>query len=288
MKNVIKLVYKDVDMLLPSLTYGSVFVEYADGKTRDWLLECLLVTNRYLGLEVLEESQAKDDFQQPIEGVYRILHRERGLDIPELTDDDYNVRRYARKASESNSKITFNLDSKLFKLASQVATGNGVRFVIDNGFQYFSGEAKEMSISKQINKAYRNGLPSISFDTFDVSIPTIRCYTSNLSASYGKKFKCKVSGSKVTVWFKELSKKDQTEQEIEKLFLLMEEHSSIQYAIRSFEKVLEKYSVYKNSTNQLTPETDTNQPKEYDNRTDDDFFNNKTEPTPDTFDENDF
>jgi len=36
------------------------------------------------------------------------------------------------------------------------------------------------------------------------------------------------------------------------------------------------------------PETDTNQPKEYDNRTDDDFFNNKTEPTPDTFDYDDF
>jgi hypothetical protein len=263
MENVIKLGYNDVELLLPTLTYGSVFVAYADGKTRDWLLECLTVTNRYLGLEVLEESQAKDDFQKPIEGVYRLLHRERGLAIPILTEDDYNVRLYARKAAENRSKVTFNLDSKLFKLASQVAVGNGVRFVTENGFQYFSGESKEMSISKQIDKAYRSGVPSISFDTFDVSIPTIRCYTSNLSTTYGKKFKCKVSGGKVTVWFKELSKKDQTEEKIEKVFLEMEEHSSIQYAIRSFEKVLEKYNIYKKPEPIVESETDP-EPFDYD------------------------
>jgi hypothetical protein len=255
MKDVFKVNAENSMNFLQNLDYGSVVVAYDTPADRVFIVESIIVINEYMGMEVLREVSERSENGRIIEDVFRVFHMARGEDIPTLTIDDYNVRNYAKKAALTKEKIECQIDPKLIRMAKRTANANGVKFIVENGKHYFSGKDKSVSLSKQIESAYLKGDKSISFDKHDVSIPTIRCYTSNLASTYQKPFKCAVKGNLVTIYFKEQSRQDKIESKIETMFSELEDYGGIEWAYESFNKVFSKYSIIvKKDNNQVVSE----------------------------------
>lgn len=255
MDKLLNIGYEDVDMFVASLTYGSVFVAYKTPQARVKMLENIIVTNEYMGVEILSEYAAKNENNEIIDGAYRIAHNERGEFIPELSEDDYNVRNYAKQAALNKSRINCKIDLRLVKMAKRVASANGVKFLVEGGQQYFSGEEKEMPLSKQVENAYLSGKDSISFEVGYVSVQTLRVYSSNLSITYNKKFRCAVNDGVATVYFKEPSRMMVLNQKADKLFMDLVDEFNTEKAIEMFQSIIDKYS--NKPTHQEQPETTT-------------------------------
>jgi len=225
MDNVTKVSNGDLKSFLENLQYGSNLVIYQSDTVRDSVLNNINVLNEVFGENLIEELPAKDnelvngEYQEfIIPNVYNVVYAGRGIDIPILSDSDYNYKKTAVKALDTKSRISFTLHEGLRKSAGRIAFGMGIKFGQDDFGCYFDAHKKGVSISKMIQESYYNGNEKIEFDGRKCNVASIRCYASNLGAVVGHKLPVTISSGIITVRFKKQDEKEILTNRVEKLY----------------------------------------------------------------------
>ena len=225
MENVTLIENESLFGFLKNLQYGSNLVSYKSEGVRDRFLKVVGVVNEIMDGDYIRENQAIDNelidgyyVEVPIPNVYNVIYSGRGLDIPDISESDINFKETAKSALETKSKIHLQLNEKLRKSAGRIAFGLGIKFGIDSEGCFFDAEQKGVSLSKQIQNAYYNGLEKLDFDARKHNISSIRCYVSALAATVCQKIPVSVSNGIITVRFKQQSRNEFLVSEVEKLY----------------------------------------------------------------------
>jgi hypothetical protein len=183
------------------------------------------VYNEHFGGKRLMFKKFQDEFELEFngftinDGIYLIASSIENSDIPVLKKHSYIIQDLAHQAKITESVININIDDSLHKYAKHLAYVNDIFFRSNTHGTVFSGVNKGVSISQQIDLAYKRGDHSISFNLKDVSIVTLRCYASNLSAMCGEKIRCSSLSGVGTIYFKEESVKERVADKIKKNLL---------------------------------------------------------------------
>lgn len=227
MKTVINLAEENIYNFLQNLGHGINLGTCRDvvlGRRLDRYLELI---NGVFGAGAVEKSNyTKVEFDSngayneiEEEGVFQIICRLKNNELANLTKSDFDLESLAYEALSGKKVTELNLNSEMIvKYASKIAKSVGIRFESKRGVYKFNGLISSVSLSKQIQDAYLRGDRSISFSLLEANPPTIRCYVSNMSSAYNKKFRCESSSGKITVHFKELSLAEKCYNELEKLY----------------------------------------------------------------------
>lgn len=215
---------KEAIDLMPKIQYSKNFVVYTSNEAQEQMLRNLEIVNEILGANAIEELPAKTEDFEPelIPGVYNIFFRVRGVQIPDLSDIDWNVRDLVLDAKNGKKTTIYAIDSRLFKFCKKIALQNGLKFKVTTDGCYFSNTKGRESVFDKISNAFKNNDESISFSLTEYNINTIRQYSSNLGLIHNRKFPCNIEGGKMTIYFRELSKEDRFKKTLLKV---ISEHS---------------------------------------------------------------
>lgn len=200
----------DVINFIDRIDYGSIYFIAKNVDVISFIDNCMKVINASLGAQVVryEPEQLVDMLQMYGmtfgDGLYKIISTRSKDQIPELSDDSYNIAKFLNDAFNNKRLVRLDIDQSLYPYAKRLAKKD-VLFDVDSTGPFFWGVNKEKSVYDQIKQAFYNGEDSIKFDVKTVSVATVRCYTSTLSKMSGNKFRCNIIDGFVTVQFKPIS-----------------------------------------------------------------------------------
>lgn len=268
MRTVVDITEANIYGFLQNLGHGVNLGTCCDAFVTQKLDKCLGFLNGVYGAGAVEKSpyinidlDGKGGYtERPEENVFQIVCRVReGFGL--LKGTDFNLMDLAIEASDDRKVITLDIyDEKVISYARKIAKSLGIRLVLNRSGKYmFNGESSSLSVSKQIQQAYSAGRESISFSLTEVNPTTVRCYASNLSSMFSKKFRCSISPGLITIYFKEL---DKTQELLSKLERLKSEYVPIIGEI-DFWETFENFIIF--GQKGTDPETYNDQEKEVEN-----------------------
>lgn len=208
---------KDVIDFMQKIKYGSNLVSYESNEAQIQMTKNLEILNQILGVNAIDEVDVLDDDENVIPGIFNVLYRVKGVDIPELSIAEWNIRDLISDVKNGKKPSINKIDERLFKFCKKQAILNGLKFKATIDGCYFTNTKGRESVFDKMDKAYKNGDDSISFSLSEFNINTIRQYSSNLGLIYGKKFQCNNEGGNMTIYFKELTREEKFRKSIQKV-----------------------------------------------------------------------
>lgn len=233
---------ENVLTIISSLDYGQIPVCFEDEQAEEMTSKCVEAINEIYGPGVLDFSKSDEGFEteKEVYTVFRLLFRERNLKLPLLTMDDITLMENAEHAENGQCQISFKIHEGLFKKAKRIAKTCGVKFGSTLYGQYFSGQAKKISIYKQLEKAHLDGLDKIEFTTDEIASQTLRVYVSQLNSFTGNKYSVSAENGNLTVYFKEKGRESEFLKKLERLF---NEYPEV-YELKSIEAFKASFKPY--------------------------------------------
>lgn len=212
MKKIIENLQNESNVLsfIDRIEYGSNYFISKNDDSLFFLDNCVKILNASVGsnaVRVVEEKAIDmlEFYGYSIgDGLHNIICTLDKKNIPDLSEDSYNMLSFMNDAFNNKRISRLDLDPSLFSYAKKLAKKD-VMFDVDLDSPFFIGTKKNTSIYDQIKQAFYRGDNSIKFDVNEVSISTVRCYTSTLSKMSGNKFRCNIIEGFVTVQFKPMT-----------------------------------------------------------------------------------
>lgn len=226
MRTVVDITEANIYSFLQNLGHGVNLGTCRDTFVTQKIDKCLGFLNGVYGAGAVEKSpyinidlDGEGGYtERPEENVFQVVCRVReGFGL--LKETDFDLMDLAIEASDDRKTITLDIyDEKVISYARKIAKSLGIRLVLNRSGKYmFNGESSTLSVSKQIQQAYSAGRENISFPLTEVNPTTVRCYASNLSSMFSKKFRCAISPGFITIYFKELDKSEEMYAKMEKI-----------------------------------------------------------------------
>lgn len=192
------------------VTYPNEKVTYKDEAAREETHTILKLINTIAGAEVIREEpyyhnrETAEGWESvAVDNAYLIVYGDRHNPIPRITENDLNIEWDIADAYKQKTKVILDINTSLFRIAKKQCKQIGVKFGIENGLFFVDSREKSVSVYKQIQKAYQEGLNSVSFDLAEINMPTVRTYASQFGSAVAKKIRCSVDSGVITVHFKE-------------------------------------------------------------------------------------
>lgn len=212
MKKVIENLQNESNVLsfIDRIVYGSNYFISKNDESLLFLDNCVKILNASVGsnaVRVVEEKAIDmlEFYGYSIgDGLHNIICTLDKKDLPDLSEDSYNMLSFMNDAFNNKRMSRLDLDPSLFSYAKKLAKKD-VMFDVDVDSPFFIGTKKNTPVYDQIKQAFYRGDNSIKFDINEVSVSTVRCYTSTLSKMSGNKFRCNIIEGFVTVQFKPIT-----------------------------------------------------------------------------------
>jgi DNA-binding transcriptional regulator YhcF (GntR family) len=223
MESIIKELSKlSIPEILLGIEYGKPeVVKYDSEDTRNHLLHVFQVANKIAGADVLREDVYFENVptdsgwdEVPVEGVYRLIYADKNNPVPVPTEDDINLVTIIETMSYYKESVGVVISPAMVKTARKLCKDAGVKFIPSEGGYTIDGQEKAISVYKQIQKAYKDGLANVSFNLEEINMPTVRTYASQFGSAISKKLRCSVIDGTITVHFRELTPEEAFENDI--------------------------------------------------------------------------
>lgn len=231
--------------------YGTENVIYSTEEDRLYIHKVMDIVNMIAGIEAFRETPFMEEeysdienmwVEVPSEGKYRITYTDRHNPVPEFTEDDINVFNSIPKALELKESYYFEIHQNLKKHVRKACKDVGVSFKANYPGVTISGKERSESVYKQMFAAYNSGVDSISFDSRNINVQTIRVYASQLGAAMGDSFSCSIVDGKITVHFKGISAENQMRGDIKKII----EKYSKEISDSTIQVIMDEFSTKEN------------------------------------------
>lgn len=270
---------------------GNIFLTFENDEARYFIDKVIETYNTVLnGCIFMKENVAYIELDGEntdysiIPGYYRLVFTGEFSFIV-VGNDAFNIDEVAEKCKSTREDISLDIAPQLEKEAFRIAKAYGIRYNAGK-FTIYNTD----TMMGRMETALKKGNLRMDIPCDQTSIHTIRAYCGLLRQMHSKPVRCKVNGNNITVYFRNPSAsellKEEIKDRIEQSVNVLSENDIVEifdlFDIH-FTETFQKYMEFMAPSPQIK-----NEPEKHDDRIDDDFFNNKTEPTPDTFDENDF
>lgn len=202
------------EMVLPvinAMVHGTIKVTYATLEAKEKMDKAVFLINKIhkgdymnhrLATETIYDPEQKIDVEYESENKYALSWGDRRKAPEPLTDNDMTIHESIHRIITAASVEFMDVNYGLLPYVRKVAKEMGVKTINSLGRVGINAARKNESLYKQLEKAYKSGVESVSFDSDKINVQTLRVYATQFNRFSKEKIAVNWDGNKATVIFK--------------------------------------------------------------------------------------